>query len=202
MEPDEITDEVIWRVLQHIKKLGYFHSSYGPIICEAPSEIDKGALLYLQDLKAIKLLNLSRFSTPSIIQDYSSESGQIKLEIVQPGFNDIYKDFKMIIGKNDIELPTASEASHEPDGTKSRKEVVTDTIKICKLKGKGKKLLRVLDSFKPVSESKIIDQTLTNNLKSLLFDVRKKIKRSSLVIDTIDPKHWEEEAFYQLKFRP
>lgn len=94
MESDEVTDKILWAVLKHIKELVYFSSSLNPIVYPSPSEIEKGALLQLHDSGVIKLINLSRFPKPSIIQSYSCEPEEIKLEVVQPEFNDLYKEFK------------------------------------------------------------------------------------------------------------
>lgn len=103
-----------------------------------------------------------------------------------------------IIKKSDTDLQSVD--SNINNG-KNKKEVLSDTIKTCELSGKGKKLLRALSSFKPVPETKIIDETSTKNIKSLIFDVREKLEKSDLDIETIRAKNWGGETFYKIKFR-
>lgn len=192
METEEILAKQIWEVLLKIKEqdvLSYW-SEFGVLRFESATENEKKILLWLHDEKAIELLNLSRpKGIVNIPGDISLLDG-IKFKIIQTTFDEIYGEYET--------LAEAREGIKTP--LECPKGEINKIITTRNIRGKEKGFLQALSDMKPVSASKLREETDTKNVKALKFAVQRKLKGTGWNIKSPQRSGWGKDTFYQLEF--
>lgn len=191
MNARDLADKAVWNVLLKIKKQELLSDirDLGKLTYGYPSKEEENILLWLQDEKAIKLDNLSRFPQRRIISEYAMPE-QVKLEVVQPAFDKIYKEYDEYFN-----LPQGNERLL----TRQGKKEISDIILTRNIKGMEKKLLHALSGFKPVSFKDLERETGTKSLKALKFSTQDKLKGTGWSIESPKKAGWGGDSFYQLE---
>ncbi len=196
MEADQLILQEYWIVLQKIHKLYFFNYSLSSVIVYGyVAEVEKGVLFRLQVEGAIKLINLTRFSTPGVISiDRPPE--EIKIEVFKENFIKIYEEIR-------DELSSEKDLKSQNDSSSSKgasKELINNLIKVKKIRGKEKRFIQALANLKPKSLKELTAHTETKDIKSLNRAVKKKLENSQWSIKTTRGTGWGKESFYQLIF--
>ena len=209
MEPDESTNQEYWKVLQRIKRNGFFKPSPGPVEFGPASDIEKGVLLDLQDEGAIKVLNLSRFPTHIFSSRPSgiSMSEEIKLEIIQPAFNEVYEEVKKEVEIKDLSQVDEYKDGREPsDVRRDNRELRKEINSIIKNKGlinQEKDFLQFLaKTFKPEQIADIGSEISSKDCKHVKQRVSQKLEGTNFRIATIKAKRFYKGNCYQLEYHP
>lgn len=204
MKPDELTNQEYWKVLQRIKRNAFFKPSPGPVVFGPASDIEKGVLLDLQDEGVIRLLNLSR-SSITFLSEYHDISEDIKLEIIQPTFNEVYEEVKNEVEANVSSQVDGGKDDQEPSAVRrDKRELRKEMNLIIKNKKFGvqeKKFIQFLaEKFKPEQIKDIGSEIGSKDCKHLKLRVQKKLAGTNFRIITIKAKRLYDNGSYQLEY--
>lgn len=190
MNAQNLADKAVWGVLIKIKKYDLLSDirDLGKITYGQPSKEEENILLWLQDEKAIKLENLSRFPQRRIVSEYTLPE-PVKLELVQPTFDEIYNEY-------DKYFNTPNESKLKPQHAKNE---IKEIILTRNIKGMEKKLLQALSGLRPVSFTELKREIGTKSLKALKFSTQEKLKGTGWSIESPDRAGWGNDSYYQLE---
>lgn len=190
MNAQDLADKAVWDVLIKIKKNDLLSDirDLGKITFGQPSKDEENILLWLQDEKAIKLENLSRFPKRRIVSEYTLPE-PVKLELVQPTFDEVYNEY-------DKYFNTPNDNKLRPQHAKNE---IKEIILTRNIKGMEKKFLQALSGLTPVSFTDLKRETGTKSLKALKFAAQKKLKGTGWSIESPERAGWGNDSFYQLE---
>lgn len=192
MDAEEEINNKIQEVLKKIKEKKLLstwrdlHIDYGPT-----TEDEKSLLLKLEDLGTIKLINLTYDDltrTIKISGDIAQLDG-IKLDIIQPNFDNLYEKSKNL--SNSYKIPTKIIKSGSRDE-------IENIIKIKGIRGMQKKLLHTLSDFKPHDLNELKEKVKSKNIIGIKFELKGKLKKTDIDILETKGRGWGKST-YQLK---
>lgn len=190
MDAQDLADKAVWAVLIKIKKHGLLSDirDLGKMTFGYPSKEEQNILLWLQDEKAIKLENLSRFPHRKIISEYGLPD-EVKLELLQPTFDKIYNEYDEYINQPQKNTRVSSQGA---------KKEIRDIIVTRDIKGMEKKLLQILSNLTPVSFTDLEREIGTKSVKALKFSVQEKLNGTGWSIESPKRSGWGNDSYYQL----
>lgn len=187
MDAEDLIDKAVWDILVKIKKQEILNRLSSTITFGYTTKEEEQILLWLQDEKTIKLLNLSRYprtKPPGVMPE------EIKLEPIQPEFDEVYQEYNDYFNPPNPQKVKVKEAKIE----------IKEIIFTKKLKGKEKLFLQTLSTMKPVSLKELSLIIGTKHCKALKSAVHEKIRNTGWNIKTIKSSELGKDSFYQLEF--
>lgn len=184
MDAEQKIIQRMWNVLVKIQENNIL-SNYRDLHINfgfATDEEEK-ILFRLQDEGVIELINLNRDTR--IINSMNPQ--EVKIDIKQPEFDEMYNQFKSEQGSNKTNTGQADV---------NNKQAFTDFVKFSNFKGKEKKLLIALASMREKSSDDLEILLHTSSLKSLVYSVNQKLKNTNWKI--VSHKYLGKPSTYQL----
>lgn len=195
MDAQERVDRKVWEMLVVIKEKDLLsHWSDGGVINLGHiSEEQKSILLWLRDEKAITLLNLDRDTLPRLNLGGRLPE-EIKLRLNHPDFDEIYAEYKVHFTVVDPEEFKGGKTN------KNYKVEIREIIKTQKIKGMQEKYIKTLWDMKIKTTKEMEGAIGTKDLKNLTYQVKQKLRGTSLDVKVSRAKSVNGSTYYQLKF--